>query len=72
MKSKGVKEKTFKEHLDDATKRMLIGHLDYARKLRDNRITKSLNEMPPTILDDDIADWEHDNLVEEDDLDQNR
>ena len=22
----------------------------------------NVNEMPPTILDDDIADWEHDNL----------
>lgn len=25
---------------------------------------KEVNEMPSTILDDDIADWEHDNLVD--------
>jgi len=25
---------------------------------------KDVNEIPETILDDDIANWEHDNLVE--------
>jgi len=26
-------------------------------------IVEESNKMPPTLLDDDIADWEHDNLV---------
>ncbi len=26
------------------------------------QVKEVVNEMPPTLLDDDIADWEHDNL----------
>lgn len=41
-----------------------VGEIKY-HALPERRKIKSTfeeNEMPPTILDDDIADWEHDNL----------
>ena len=35
----------------------------YRKELFASSDKKSVNEIPPMILDDDIADWEHDNLV---------
>lgn len=34
------------------------------RKELPKEVLNMSNEMPPTILDDDIANWEHDNLVD--------
>ena len=55
-KSKGVKEIPNSD-IDTNIIRFLAS--DPYLKFFDN---SEENEMPPTILDDDIADWEHDNL----------
>lgn len=73
MKTKTVKEKVLKILLSRETRmQVVIDQIDklYRKEfLKDTKSPvsihsqKDVNKLPPMLLDDDIADWEHDNLV---------